>query len=347
MVDTQRTKAELLTIFEDGQPPGSIDPQDMRDYVVTTDIANTRFSTSLITGGEVIINGGDNTAIDIAAGTGFYIDNTTDPLNPFPQKVSWSAFLAEAIPVGSQFLTFIGLDLSSGTAVVVLQATNWTPQQRRTIVTLALAIHTGQIEIESIGSDYSFGLDIRPTLTDLSKSLLSINVGGGNIFGPNGANLNIDKSAGSTFGIGSNYQNDKESPNITTDASILVASFFYTYQDGVGGFTNGPDTVLIDPTQWDDGSGTLAAVQTSNTWTTQRIWFFTETATVIIHYGQTEYGTLVDAQADINTEVFVKNFGLVTGFRGWLMVRKGAIDLSLIADAKFIAAGMLGDILRP
>jgi len=350
MVDTARTKAELLAIYADGQPSGSINPQNMRDYVVTTDIVNTRFSTSLITGGEVIINGGDNAAIDIAAGTGVFIDNTTDPLSPFPQKVSWDIFSAESIPVGSQFLTFIGLDLSSGTAVVVLQATNWTPEQRRTIVTLAVAIHTGQIEVESIGSDYSFGLDDKQTLTDFAKTILSVNAGGGNIFSANGANLDIDKSAGSTFGIGSNYQNDKESPNITTDlVQTPVPAFLYTYQDGFGGFINGPIVSEIDPDQWDDGDGTLGSVGGTN-FTTQRIWFFPETAFTIIHYGQTLYGNLSDAEKDINTEVFVKNFGLVTGFRGWLIVKNGVTDLTaaiLANDAKFLAAGMFGDVLRP
>lgn len=35
MVDTPRTRAELLTIFADGQAAGSITPQDQRDYVVS------------------------------------------------------------------------------------------------------------------------------------------------------------------------------------------------------------------------------------------------------------------------------------------------------------------------
>lgn len=35
MADTVRTTSELLTIFADGQPPGSITPQDVRDLVVT------------------------------------------------------------------------------------------------------------------------------------------------------------------------------------------------------------------------------------------------------------------------------------------------------------------------
>ena len=35
MVDTLRTKTELLTIFKDGQVDGSITPQDLRDLIVS------------------------------------------------------------------------------------------------------------------------------------------------------------------------------------------------------------------------------------------------------------------------------------------------------------------------
>jgi len=41
MADIERTKAELLTFFADGQPEGSINPQDMRDFVVSTIIVET------------------------------------------------------------------------------------------------------------------------------------------------------------------------------------------------------------------------------------------------------------------------------------------------------------------
>lgn len=41
MAETERTVAELLTIFEDGQPEGSITEQDLRDYVVSASVFDT------------------------------------------------------------------------------------------------------------------------------------------------------------------------------------------------------------------------------------------------------------------------------------------------------------------
>jgi len=348
VADTERTKAELLDIFADGQLPGSIDPQDMRDYVVTTDNVDTRFSTGLITGGEITINGGDNTKVDIAAGEGVYVDNFTDPLNPVRVKVSWSTILAEsALDLVNNTATFFGLDLSLGMATVVKRSQEFTAEERRDFVVLAPAIHPGIGQIDSIGGMYSHVLDERQTLVDLADSIGQINVRGGNVYSANGTLLTIDKSSGATFFVGVNYQNSKKTPNITTDIlQSPVPFFFYTYQDGGGDFINGSFISSIDPEQWDDGTGTLKLV-TSNQFTIQRIWFFPLIDLTVLHYGQTVYGNLADAKAAINTESFIKNPLLNTGFRAWLIVKRGTTDLTIASDAEFLAAGMFGDILRP
>lgn len=348
MADTERTKTELLAIFADGQPDGSITPQDMRDYVVTADIVNTRFSTGLITGGIITINAGDNTKVDISAGEGIFADNFTDPLNPVRLKVSWSDFIAEDVPdLVANPTTFFGLDLSSGTAVVVRMPEVFTAENRRDFIGLAPVLHAGVISIDSIGARYAYALDEGQTTHDLGIAIGSINLDNGNVFSANaGANLTIDKTAGSTFFIGDNYQNSQKDPNATTDpAETPVAFFFYTFQDGVGGFTNGPFVANVDPELFDNGSGTLAAVQ-ANKFTTQRIWFFPVLNLTVIHYGQTEFNTLIDAQNAINTEAFNKNPSLISGFRTWLIVKKGTIDLTNVANTLFVSAGKFGDVLR-
>lgn len=347
MTDIEKTRAELLALFADGQGEGAINPQDMRDYVVTTDINN--LSTGLINGGIVTINSGDNTAIDIAAGTGVFIDNSTTPSAPIRKRVTWTDFISENIPLlASTPVTFLGLDLSSGTATVVKQSTDFTAEQRRDIVILAVAVHGGNTVVESIGPIYKYSLDTRQTLDDLALAIGTINVGAGNNFSANASgDLTIDKSAGQTFSIGGNYQNSQKIPNTTIDAALTPVPFhLYTYQDGSGGFTLTGAQFVIDPDNLDNGSGTLASLS-PNKFTTQRIWFFSEINLVIIHYGQTEYGTLDDALMDINTEIFVRNTGLTTGFRGWLIVKQGTTDLTDIALARFVSASMFGDILRP
>ncbi len=348
MADTERTEAELLAIFADGQPQGSIDPQDMRDYVKTTDVVNTRFSTGLITGGEITINGGDNTKVDIAAGQGTFVDNFTDPQNPVRVKVSWTAFVAEDVPnLATQPATFFGLDLSSGTALVVSRAQLFTAEERRDFVSLAVAVHFGGTVVESIGPLYTWALDGRQTVEDLAEAIGPINLAGGNVYSPNaGANLTMDKSAGSTVFIGATYNTSKKAPNNTIDpAQSPVPAFFYTFQDGSGGFTNTAVTNTINPEQWDNGTGTLATVG-NNQFAIQRIWFFPLLNLTAIHYPQATYGTMALAQAALNTELFNKNPILISGFRSWLIVEKGTLDLTDTADALFTSAGRFGDVFR-
>ncbi len=56
-------------------------------------IVRSNVSTGLLKGGEITINGGDNTKLDIAAGSGFIVDNT-DPENITVFDVSWDAKVA-------------------------------------------------------------------------------------------------------------------------------------------------------------------------------------------------------------------------------------------------------------
>jgi len=63
MPDTERTEAELLTIFADSQPPGSINPQDVRDFVVSANLGFKYASTAtnLLTSGQNVIGVTDTT----------------------------------------------------------------------------------------------------------------------------------------------------------------------------------------------------------------------------------------------------------------------------------------------
>ena len=343
MVDTVRTKEDLLTIFADGQPEGSINPQDMRDYVVTTDIVNTRFSTGLIDGGIVTVNV-DDTKVDISAGEGFYTDNFTDPTNPARIKVAWSEFLAEdMLNLTLAPFTNFSLDLSSGTALVVKQNTVITPEERRDLITLVAAVHTLGVNVESIISQYIWAMDGQQNIYDLGVAIGQVNLGKGNVYSGN-SDLTVNKSAGATFFIGINYQNSKKTPNATVDAAQTPLPFLvYTYRDGAGNFIAAPG-VNIDPEFFDDGTGALASVG-NNRFSIQRFYWLPEIFTTFVHYGQTNYATLATALLAINTEDFEVN-PFIFGFRGWLVVESGTTDLSDPADAKFLSAGMFGDVLR-
>jgi hypothetical protein len=163
----------------------------------------------------------------------------------------------------------------------------------------------------------------------------------GNVFSANGANLNLDKSAGETFRVGTNYATSKKSPSVTQDGGLSGFSFQYRYQDGVGGWTRDAPTTVVDPNQYDDGSGTLASVPNNN-WTIQAIFLFGATDAPFLQYGQETFGTQAAAEAALN-DTFAVDPGLSEAtFRGWLVVQEGATALNNVAQASFFEAGLFG-----
>jgi hypothetical protein len=119
---------------------------------------------------------------------------------------------------------------------------------------------------------------------------------------------------------------------------------FKPYQDGSGDFKlDFPLTQNIDPTKYDDGSGTLAASSTK--WQIQRIFYDSANDDVIVAYGQNIYNTSSAALANIHTESFTRNPVLKdTLLRGFLIIRGTCTDLSDIGTAKFYAADKLGQV---
>jgi hypothetical protein len=167
----------------------------------------------------------------------------------------------------------------------------------------------------------------------------------GNVYGPNGANLNWDKSFGGTAFPGLNYDDDLTGKNtgVTTDAAITAGFGVLAYQDGAGGWTIGSPTQSVDPNFYDNGSGTLAAVS-NNKWTVQRIFWRASVAATAIYYGQVQYNSKEGAIASRQDPV-VHNQDLddsLLTFRGWLVVKKGANNLSDPTLACFINAGRFG-----
>lgn len=136
----------------------------------------------------------------------------------------------------------------------------------------------------------------------------------GNVISANGANLDIDRSAGLTHRIASNFVNDPSIPDLTTDPIDVditdpgnSSKAVIAYQSASPpGFTFESFTAGITPNDWDDGSGLKASVSVGK-WTIFRVYFFNATNTYIIQLGQTEYNMMADAQVGIKGEQFVRS----------------------------------------
>lgn len=300
---------------------------------------NDQVSTGLLGGGEIVINGGDSTKFDVPAGDAVVVDSHTDPQGPVVTHVSWTDFTA-VTPVGLGVTTFTYVAINSA-GVLVQQTIAFTEEQRRDLIVIGRLFHrTGAaIDIAISVPLVAFGRDM--DVLDFMSAIGSVNING-NVYGPNDSNLKINKSSGKTFRIGANYSTSKKTVSTTNDPAVSGSVIIYTYQDGSGGFAIDAPVTDVDPTQYDDGDGVLAAVP-SGSYTLQPIVFFAQSNTTAIQYGQALFTTLELAEQQHTEDTSAANPDLEGGtIRGWIALKWDATDLSDVAQATFITAGKFG-----
>lgn len=324
-------------------------------------------STSVRDGGVLSVNGGDNTKFDITSSILQFADNYTDPTTPTLTVATVGAQTAVAPTyLATNDITYIGYKLDNtvpgGYTATGISATingasstlyliekpdvQFTQEELREITELGIVVHRDNLTVQRVVNEGTYLGSEGLILYDLISSIGVFNIAG-NAYTYNGANLKLDKSAGQTHRVGVNLDgtaDGRKRPNIIDDSSVTQVPFIYRYQDGVGGFNEGSVSTItdIDPNQYDNGSGTLQAVN-NNKWTVQTIYWYT-TGNTRIQYGQAQYDTKEQAKSAISTRAYVEDENLTTNasLRAWLIVQKGATDLSDSAQAEFVTAGKFG-----
>jgi hypothetical protein len=341
---------------EDGQDgfsipcPGGSGTVDLSAHQVETSYRHpylsNALSTGLLTGGELSINAIDDTQVDIAAGVGIIIDNTTDPINPVRKIVTWPAqtitdpYIATSIESG---ISIQKTTAGDGVGSVLFQdSSEYTSEQHRDLIILGWNSHVAGDVIETAYTEPYFIPDTSAQLADFLESFGSFNIVG-NIYSAN-ALLTIQKSEGQVFDNGTNYLSSKKSPNILTlIPETPILELYYYYRDVAGAWVNDTAaTANIDPNNYDKGTGFgLTAVPTDK-FTIQTIFFYAPTVVTEIQYGQVVYDTMAAAQSAIQEIIEVNPWLDFDIFRSWLIVKQGTTDLTNALKAKFIMAGKLG-----
>lgn len=286
--------------------------------------------------GFVITINADPTKIDIAPGKGIIVDNS-NPLLPVITNVSYAGGTGIILTnIGTAAVSYLAIN-AAGT--IVQQTSPFTMIQRRSHILLGAAIHSNRVIVNAINNLPDVALSTLCQYNDLLDGLKGFNVSG-NVYGYNGANLNINKSDGYIFKKGANFINSLLNPhNINLPALVAPTNIRYRLQNG----TEYVNTAVIDPGFYDLGGVRTALLP--NKFTIQRINVFTSNLTRI-QYGQAVYNSMSEAVQGIQTEVFnveqnIAENGLL---RGLLIVRSTATDLSIAADAKFLEVDRFGGI---
>lgn len=293
-------------------------------------------TTGLLTPGFLTVNAGNPALFDLSAGVGRFVDNTTDPLNPVLTELSFGPFTGVTITnLVTQGFTFMAVDIN-GDIIQQVGPVNFNQEQRRDLILIGVVGHQNFTTINAITNVPLTAYDIGMTLNDLTVAVAGINTSG-NIFSPNGVNLNIDKSSGTSFSIGNNFSTNPKDPNSFSDPQQIALTFNYFFSTG---FIF--DITDINGDIWDDFAGPPAATVPNNRFTIQRITYFGGTAgNTFIQLGQNIFMTIDDALQGIQTAPFI-DFGLTGAFRGWLVIGQGTTDLTDPASAQFVNANKFG-----
>jgi len=235
-------------------------------------------SSGLITGGALSINGGDNTKFDLAAGIAAFMDFSV-PGQPAQSIVEFGPFTAQTTThIGSAIVSYVGID---STGAIVQQVSPFSNTQRRSIAFIGALVHSNLVNLNAINTIASTVHASANQLHDLMSAVGALNTAG-NVPSANGANLSLNKSAGTIFKFGVNFQVDESDPHVVTLGALVAPTFRYRLSDG----TEFADTTTIDPDNYEAPLGTLTNIPASNRFTIQRINLF-QSNIIRIQYGQT------------------------------------------------------------
>lgn len=307
-------------------------------------VGGTLDSTGIITGGVLTATIG-GTTFNVSAGAGQIITYSAgvDSISTSLETVTWDAFTNVAVTnIASQPFTYIYID-SDGN--LNQQATPFTDDQYKDYIVIGHLCHIDLSTINLVTNDQNVSYGSAHRLLELIQTFGPIKKTGLTI-GSNGTNLSVNRSSGQGYVIGSNYSSDQFEPDRITLSAKTPASLCRIYRDGSGGYifdnNSGSYYNYVDPTKYDDGTGTLNVVN-NNQWTVQRLYTFPSAPDdIICYYGIQFYNSQGDALANMMYEPFSEaEITLLNSiFLGYLIVRGGAVDLSDLGDATFIQSGL-------
>lgn len=296
-------------------------------------------STGILSGGALSINGSDNTKFDMAAGLYGFTDYTYDASSPVRTLVPKAAVTAQTVTnIATQLVTYVGVDINGD---IIQSSTPFTNAQRRTIAQVGVLVHSNMTNLNAVNDTAAPVEAGISQLFDLMTAIGPMNVSG-NVVGANGANLNINKSAGTVFKLGSTFQLTPLNPHLVTLAALVApANIRYRMSNSA----ESANTAVLDPLNFESPLGTLVNLSSPNKFSVQRIALFTSNL-IRIQYGQAEYNSMAEAEAAIPTQSFTTEANIAeNGVQiAYVILRRSTTDLTNTADAKFLTVGKFGNV---
>lgn len=298
--------------------------------------------TGFIIGLELSIKPGDPTKAIIAEGI-YAITNFDDLLNIQVQLIQ----VTTPIEFTPQFLnthpaSYIALDQNMN---IIQSSSPFDNEQRRTLVLIGATIHSNLTIINVVNQIKAPIIAPTNQLHDLIKAIGNLNLEG-NIYYPNGTNLQINKTNGKIWGLGINGHNYLDPHRLTIPSQNAI---IFRYRLRNTSLINGEslDTNLIDPNHYDNNG--VKTIVPNNRFTIQRINLF-QSGLTRIQYGQNIYNSISEAKSLVQTETFQTESNIADNaiFRTYLIIKKGVTNLDIAVangDAIFIPVDKFGNVV--
>jgi len=286
-------------------------------------------STGLLQSGELSVNA-DPTKFDISASVCVFTDYT-DANEPVSIIKNFTSIIGTT-PTNllTNPITYVALDIDGN---VVQSSSLFSREQSRDLVMLGFVVHRNLTTIQTVLNLCEPSSDVKGQVFDFFNALGNFNIDG-NVYAPNGANLNLDKTAGVLFYAGGNFHTNFKDPNRLALGQLTALTFQYRTQLGV----DQTATTSINPNIYDI-AGTVTAVP-SNKYTIQTVYITPQNQTKIV-LGQSLYNSLTEAENAIATRSFVIDASTKAQLvpRAYIVIKEGVTSLQDATHCKIKEAG--------
>jgi hypothetical protein len=278
-----------------------------------------------------------STTFTIAPATGWIISNTDGNASvPIITPVSYAGVVNTTTPyLSTADATYL---LITSSSTLLMQTSFPTPAQRRSNIYIGKIVHPNRTSIQGVDETTDFVQSPMSVIRDMFVPIKYVNAGIS--FYANGANLNLNETAGNLYGVGLNFTAFDTNPDMVSISAGTAVQFYYrTQAGGTTGLVS-----AVSPGYYDVG-GTVTAIVGPPRYTNQRIFIF-PTGVINIQYGQTLYTSMALALAGLPNENFVlAPNSASTGFLvGVIAIASNATALNNTAQATFVPVSKFGEI---